>query len=112
MSLCSQFALNIGFEKVNIVIVDTDVTILGIYFQSMLNSKIYLQYGTSSAAKLYDLPENSRSLVQALPGLYAFSGYNKTSCFEEEGTLGFVHYVKFCLTKTILTEKIKCPKPN
>ena len=63
MSLCSQLTLNIGFEKVNIVIVDTDVTILGIYFQSMLNSKIYLQYGTSSAAKLYDLPENSRSLV-------------------------------------------------
>ena len=72
----------------------------------MLKSKIYLQYGKSSAAKLYDLPENSRSLVRALPGLYVFSGYNKTSCFEGEGTLSFVHYFKSCLTQTILTEKI------
>ena len=47
--LCAKFAFDIGFERVNIVTVDTDVVILGIYFQSMLNRKIYLQYGTSSA---------------------------------------------------------------
>ena len=47
--LCAKFAFDIGFERVNIVTVETDVAILGIYFQSMLNRKIYLQYGTSSA---------------------------------------------------------------
>ena len=55
----------------------------------MLNGKIYLQYGTSSATTLYELSENSldKSLVQALPGLHAFSGCNTTSCFEGKGTL-------------------------
>ena len=42
--LCAKFAFDIGFERVNIVTVDTDVAILGIYFQSILNGKIYLQY--------------------------------------------------------------------
>ena len=40
--LCAQFAFDIGFERVNIVTVDTDVAILGMYFQFMLNGKIYL----------------------------------------------------------------------
>ena len=76
MFLCAKFVFDIGFERANIATVDKDVAILGIYFQSMLNGKIYLQYGTSSAMTLYDLPKNllDRSLVQALPGLHAFSG--------------------------------------
>ena len=91
--LCAQFVFDIGFERVNIVTVDTDVAILGMYFQSMLNGKIYLQYGTSSATSSehhqYELSENSldKSLVQALPGLRAFSGCDTTRCFEGKGTL-------------------------
>ena len=59
------------------------------YFQSMLNAKIYLQYGTSLATTLYDLSENllNRSLVQALPCLHAFSGCDTANCFEGKGTL-------------------------
>ena len=49
--LCAQFAFDTGFERFNIVTVDTDI--LEMYFQSMLNGKIYLQYGTSSAT-LYE----------------------------------------------------------
>ena len=82
------------------------------YFQSMLNGKIYLQYGTSSANTLYDLSENplDRNIVQALPGLHAFSGCDTTSCFEGKGTLkkhniflgtGFARYFKFCPTKVM-----------
>ena len=82
------------------------------YFQSMLNEKIYLQYGTSSANTLYDLSENplDRNIVQALPGLHAFSGCDTTSCFEGKGTLkkhniflgtGFSRYFKFCPTKVM-----------
>ena len=87
--LCAQVAFDIGFERVNIVTVDTDVAILGMYFRSMLTGKIYLQYGASSAATLFDLSENSlnRSLAQSLPGLHAFSGCDTTSCFEGKGTL-------------------------
>ena len=59
------------------------------YFQSILNGKIDLQYGTSSATTLYDLSENSldKRFVQALPGLHAFSGCDTTSCFEGKDTL-------------------------
>ena len=107
-----------GFERVNIVTVDKDVAILGMYFQSMLNGKIYLQYGTSSATTLYDLSENSldRSLVQALPGLHDFSGCDTTSSFEGKGTLkkrnifsgtGFARYFKFCPRKTVLIDTIR-----
>ena len=56
--LYTQFAFDFGFERVNIVTVDTDLAILGMYFQSMLNEKIYLQYGISSARTLYDLKIN------------------------------------------------------
>ena len=114
--LCAKFAFDNGFERVNIVTVDTDVAILGIYFQSMLNGKIYLQYGTSPATTLYDLPENlsDRSLVQALPGLHAFSGCDTTSCFKGKGTFkkhifserGFACYFKFFPTKIVLIDKI------
>ena len=52
LCLCAQFAFDTGFERVNIVTVDTDI--LEMYFQSILNGKIYLQYGTSSATTLYE----------------------------------------------------------
>ena len=53
-----NFAFGNGFERVNIATVDTNVPILEMYFQSMLNGKICLQYRTSSATTLYDLSEN------------------------------------------------------
>ena len=87
------------------------------YFQSILDGKIDLQYGTSSATTLYDLSENSldRNLVQDLPGLHAFSGCDTTSCSEGKGTLKkhnifsgmvFPRFFKFCPTKAVLIEKI------
>ena len=57
--LYAQFTFHIGFKRVNIVTVDIDLAILGMYFQSLLNKKIYLQYGASSATTLYDLYGNS-----------------------------------------------------
>ena len=59
MFLCAQFAFDTGFERVNIVTADIDLAILGMYFQSILNTKVYFQYGPSSATMLYDLSENS-----------------------------------------------------
>ena len=87
------------------------------YKVSGKKQKIYLQYGTSSATTLYDLSENSlnRSLVQALPGLHAFSGCDTTSCFEGKGTLkkhnifserGLASYFKFSPAKTVLIDEI------
>ena len=56
--LCAQCAFDIGFGRVSIVTVDTDVAILEMYFRAMLNGKIYPKYRTSSAMMLYDLSEN------------------------------------------------------
>lgn len=46
--LCAQIPFDIGFERVNIVTVDTEMAILIIYFQSMFNEKIYHHYRTYS----------------------------------------------------------------
>ena len=46
--LCAQIPFDIGFERVNIVTVDTEMAILIIYFQSMLNEKIYHHFRTYS----------------------------------------------------------------
>ena len=35
--LCAKFTFDIELERVNIATVDTDVAILGVYFQSMLH---------------------------------------------------------------------------
>ena len=48
MFLAAQLAYNLGFDKVNIITIDTDVAILGIYYQSILNGTIFPQYGTST----------------------------------------------------------------
>ena len=85
------------------------------YFQSMLNGKIYVQYGTSSAATLYDLSENllDRSLVQAFVYKLLVVA-TQQAVFKGEGTLkkhnfsgtGFACYIKFCPTKNVLIDKI------
>ena len=103
-----NFAFGNGSERVNIATVDTDVPILEMYFQSMLNVKICLQYGTSSATTLYELSENSLDRS-------AFSGCDTTSCFEGKSALkkhdifsgtGFARHCKFFPTKTVLIDKI------
>ena len=97
------------------------MAISGMYFQSMLNEKIYVQYGTSSATTLYDLSENSldRSLVQAFHGLHVFSVCDTTSCFYGRGTLKkhniFLEYMVCPLfqvlpSKTCTYCQNSCPK--
>ena len=51
MFLAAQFAFELGFERVNVITIDTDVVVLAIYFQELLNETIYLQYGTSTLHK-------------------------------------------------------------
>ena len=38
--LCAQFAFQLGFERVNVVTIDTDVVLPAVYFQSQLTGKI------------------------------------------------------------------------
>ena len=55
MFRCAQFEFHRGFERVNIITIDTDVAIIAIYFQSILDGKIYLEFGTSTRMQLFDI---------------------------------------------------------
>ena len=48
MFLAARFAFELGFVKVNIITIDTDVAVLAIYYPSKLDESIYLKYGTST----------------------------------------------------------------
>ena len=85
--LCAQFAFQLGFERVNVVTIDTDFVVLAVYFQSQLTGKIYMEYGTAPNLAYYDISLHTfdAQLVQALPGTNALSGCDSTSCFIEKG---------------------------
>ena len=86
--LCAAFASTLGFSAVNIITVDSDVAILALYYQSRLDISLYLEMGTGSKTKIYDISSNSIDyrLQQALPSLHALSGCDSTSCFSGIGT--------------------------
>ena len=113
--LCAQFAFDTGFERFNIVTVDTDI--LEMYFQSMLNGKIYLQYGTSSATLYETVWKFIRSkscssfawfyMLLVVTTQLAVSKEKilwKSIIFSQEQ--GFARYFKFCQIKNVLTDKI------
>ena len=43
MFLCSQYALQLGFDRVSTVTIGTDVAIVAMYFQSVTQGEIYLE---------------------------------------------------------------------
>ena len=85
--LCAQFAFQLGFERVNVATIDTDVVVLAVYFQSQLTGKMYMEYGTAPNLAYYDISLHTFDvqLVQALPGIHALSGCNSASCFIGKG---------------------------
>ena len=46
MFLAARFAFKLGFIKVNIITIDTDVAVLAICYQLILDGSIYLEYET------------------------------------------------------------------
>ena len=89
MFLAAQFAFELGFERVNIITIDTDVVVLAIYFQELLNETIYLQYGTSTRTQIYNMSSHTikPKVAAALPGMHAIRSCDSTSCFEGKGNL-------------------------
>ena len=85
--LCASFASDLGFEKVRIVTVDSDMGILALYHQQQIQAKLLLEIGTGSNLKILDISSHtfSKSLIDALPGLHAFSGCDTTSSFNGIG---------------------------
>ena len=87
MFLCAKNAASLGFSSANIITVDSDVAILCLYYQSMINLSLVLDYGTGTKTSIFDIESNTLDddLKDALPGLNAFTGCNSTSCFSGQG---------------------------
>ena len=76
-----------GFERVNVVTIDTDVVVLAVYFQSQLTGKIFMEYVTAPNLAYYDISLHTfdAQLVQAFAGIHALSVCDSTSCFIGKG---------------------------
>ena len=54
MFSCAPFVFHLGLSRVDIITVNTAVAILAIFFQYLLQGKIYLEYGTSVEMEIYN----------------------------------------------------------
>ena len=89
--LCAKFAASLGFESVSIITVDSDVAILSMYYQHRLDLNIFLQLGTGSKEKIFDIQTNELSVdvINALPAVHALSGCDSTSSLSGIGKVKF-----------------------
>ena len=89
MFLCCQHAKTLGISFVNIVSVDADVGILGLYYQRHLDLTLSLEYGTGSKMILFNLSGTTitQDISDALPGLYGILGCDSCSCFVGKGKI-------------------------
>ena len=57
-----------------IIIIDSDVPILALYFASKIKTHIYLEMGTGAKVVVYDITSNTleHDICEALPGLIPF----------------------------------------
>ena len=53
--LAVRFSFELGFVKVSIITIDTDVAVLTIYYQSISDGSIYLEYETSTKTQKYNI---------------------------------------------------------
>ena len=81
--LCATFAAELGYQKVQIVTVDSDNGISALYCQQKIDADLLLEIVTGPNLKIidtstHDLPVD---VTDALPGLHAISGCDTMSCF-------------------------------
>ena len=81
MFACIKYVNQSGFDKAVIHTVDTDVVVLGLYYQACIDCGIFIHLGCGSKKWLLELKntELRRELYVALPGLHALTGCNSTS---------------------------------
>lgn len=85
--LCASFVAELGYERVNIITVDSDIGILALYYQQRIAASLILEIGTGSNLEILDISTHtlSKSLTDALPALHAISGCDSISCFNGAG---------------------------
>ena len=87
MFLCALIAHEKGFSGIKIVTVDTDVLVLALYHQLSLSISLYVEIGSGSKAKIFDIRSNTllSSVSETLPSVHALSGCDSTSSFTGNG---------------------------
>ena len=75
--ICATFAAELGYQKVRIVTVDSDIGILALYYQQKIDADICLEIGTGPNLKIIDISTHDLpvDVTDALPGC------DTTSCF-------------------------------
>ena len=71
MFLAAHFLFELGFVKVNIIAIDTDVAVLAIYYQSILEGSIYREYRTLTKTQKCNISSHSQG--ESLSKLYLAS---------------------------------------
>ena len=93
--LCIRSATSLGFERASIITVDSDLTLLSIYYQHWLDWKLFLRMGTCCKERIFDIQTNNFSIdvVDALPAVHVLSGCDSTSSFSGIGKVDFFKVV-------------------
>ena len=78
---CIKYVNESGFDKAVVHTVDTDVVVLGLYYQAFIDCGIFIHLGCGSNKRLLELmnAELSRELCVALLRLHALTGCDSTS---------------------------------
>ena len=71
MFLAAHFLFELGFVKVNIIAIYTDVAVLAIYYQSILEGSIYREYRTLTKTQKCNISSHSQG--ESLSKLYLAS---------------------------------------
>lgn len=77
----------LGFDKVKIITVDTNVLVLALYHQPKLEISMFVEMGTASTVTIFDFSSSTfdDQIAAVLPSLYALSGCDSTSSFNGTG---------------------------
>ena len=75
--LCANFAAELGYQKVRIVTVNSDMGILALYYQQKIKADLLLKIGTGPNLKIIDISTHDLpvDVTDVLPGLHAISGW-------------------------------------
>ena len=85
--LCARYASSLGFNRVRIATVDSDVGVLSLYYKELIQANLILEFGSGSKEMIYDIDgaDIPAQLAKALPALHALSGCDSTSSFSGIG---------------------------
>ena len=85
--LCAKHAQFFDFQSLEIVTVNTNITVYSIYFQQFLREELFVKIGNGKDKRLLKIPNISSELGKdfcaILPALYCFTGNDYTSAFME-----------------------------